>query len=379
MSFFTMKMLARTVLLSVLMLTAFAVGVSAENGLSNGLSLGGGNNLAWLKVHGLALGGVDNDGAMNKGYISVKYKTPFRSLVDWGGVDLEYGLFTDNSMFWGIDVGFGAEFDNGTVGPNGESRFADKVRVQIGSGLSCGPVLNLPHNLRIILGMSLGIWYSYYEYDYKDNYVNVGAPGRTYDIFGPFLKIQCYHAELMYRGLLGVNVVEGRAGSGEYASTAKGSNFDWNQHQIMVGFYLNRPDDGGYTFNRRLGTMALNCVIPGLGSMTLMKDYLWGGLALGIGLGGAMLVGIGTEYKNEDVVDGLGNMTGMTARTRTTSTLGYIGWGMEAAGYLTGLVCPWIHSNPDSKVSSGNSDGFKFAVLPKDGEAYYSGAYTKSF
>jgi hypothetical protein len=368
---------------TLLLVAAFEFSVSAEDGLSHELSIGGGNDWAWLNVNKLALGGVDDDRALNKGYISVKYKTPLRSLVDWGGVDLEYGHFTDNSMFWGIDVGFGLELDNGDIdinsNPRGVSRFADKV--QIGGGLSCGPVLNLPHGLRVILGMSLGFWYSQYEYDYNSNYFDLSATARTYDLFGPFLKIQCYFIEIMYRGLLGFNVVEAEVGmgSGEHASTGKGSDFDWNQHQLMVGFYLNRPDNGGYTFNRRLGTMALNCAIPGLGSMTLMKDYLWGGLALGVGLGGAMLTVIGTEYKNEDVVDDLGNMTGRTVRTRATSTLGYIGWGMEAAGYLTGLIIPWIHSKPDTKTASGDARGFNFAILPKDGDLQYVGTYKKSF
>jgi len=371
MNFFTFTKLGWTLLLTAVV---FAFSAAADDGTSHNLSIGGGNDLAWLKVHGLALGGVDNDGAVNKGYISVKYKTPFRSLVDWGGVDLEYGWFDNNTMLWGIDVGFGFGFDvidSGTT---------DKA--QIGVGLSCGPVLNLPHNLRIIPGMSLGIWYSYYEYNYKDNYANAAATVNTYDVFGPFLKIQCYHAELMYRGLLGFNVVEGRAGSGEYASTAKGSNFDWNQHQIMVGFYLNRPDYDDYSFSRRLGAMALNYVIPGLGSMTLMKDYLGGGLALGLGLGGAMLAMSGTKIKEEDEVYvgpwGDEYVIGKK-RTKTTSTLGNVGWGIAGAGLLTGLVCPWIHSKPEAKTASGDARGFNLAVLPKDGDLQYVGSYSKSF
>jgi len=178
----------------------------------------------------------------------------------------------------------------------------------------------------------------------------------------------------MYRGLLGFYNVESKAVSVEYSD----DGFDYNQHQVMVGVYLDSSsmevlNYGGYSFNRRLGAMAMN-LVPGLGSMTLMKDYLGGTFSIGLIVGGFVMM----VYGEEEVPSGVHSST-LLGTTGKTTTLGYIGLCSFIGGELFNLVRPWIRSNPDSRLSFGNPDGFKFAVLPKEGDLQYVGAYKKSF
>jgi len=358
MSFFTFKKLGQVLVLTV---AVFAFSVSAEDGFSHNLNIGGGSDLAWLKVHGLALGGVEDDGELNKGYISVKYKTPLRSMVEWGGVDLEYGWFTDNSMFWGLDVGFGVD----------SKAYIDEL--QIGGGLSLGYALNLPYGLRVIPGLSVGFWYSSYKYDSDDN-SHAYSKRNGYDLCGPFLKLQWYFIEVMYRGLLGFYDVKGGAGSGKYAVSSKDDGAEWD-HQLMVGLYLAKYislDYGGYSVFRRLGAMVLNVPIPGLGSMILQKDYLGGGISLGLYAGGMAMAFSGTKT----VVK---TSQGIKYESNELTTLGYVGICTIVGGELFNLTRPWFRTNPDSRTASVPPDGFKFAAYPKDGDLQYVGAYTKSF
>jgi len=134
----------------VFLLATFAFSVSADDGISHNLSIGGGNDLAWLKVNGYSFvssGGNSDSELENESYFSFKYKTPLWSAVNWGGINLEWGKFGWNGAYWGFDAGFGISKGDG-------------FEMDIGGGLSCGYPLNLPYGLRIIPGVSAGFWFS---------------------------------------------------------------------------------------------------------------------------------------------------------------------------------------------------------------------------
>jgi hypothetical protein len=348
----------------LLLAAAFAFSAAAEDVVSHNLSVDGGLN--------------------SYSYLSLKYKLP-ESKAAWGGIYVERGLIGKNGTFFGIDLGGGS-----TV----EDSLASAGPVGLGIGLSLGYALDFPiYGLRLIQGAAIGYWYSGYS-SYNDTRTEDMRTGNrtgeyirtntsTHDFFAPFVKIQWHCIELMYRGLIGYYTEDyysewasGNDGKQESVNTSD-YKLDWNHHQFTVGFYLNKDFDyGGYSFERRLGTMAMN-IVPGLGSVVLQKDYLWGGIAFGLFVGGELLYVIGTnmkweDEKYEDIVVG-------QRETRTASTLRFVGPVMFYAGGLIGLVIPWTHRNPDTKTASGKSDGFNFAVLPKDGDLQYVGEYSKSF
>jgi len=139
------------------------------------------------------------------------------------------------------------------------------------------------------------------------------------------------------------------------------NGFGWNQHQLTLGVYLNNSwlEYGGYSFNRRTGTWLINSIIPGLGSMILMEDYVGGGISFGFVAGGALLMVGGAEA--------------------LSPTLTYVGAVSAIGGQLFNLFRPWLYRKPTSKTAYNRVDGFNFAALPKDGEMQYVGTYTKSF
>jgi len=130
-------------------------------------------------------------------YFSVKYNLP-------DGLVLEWGKFIDNSMFWTLDAGMDADVD-------------------VGIGFNYGYIFNLPHDLRVIAGLSAGYW------------LNKGDNDLFYrssrDLFGPFLKVQWKYVEIMYRGLLG-NYKE------YLGSTNIDEGFGWNQNKFMIGIFF---------------------------------------------------------------------------------------------------------------------------------------------
>jgi len=161
------------------------------------------------------------------GYFSVKYLTPLKSPVDWGGVGLEYGWFAGDAVFLGVDGLFGYDDKSGGL--------------DLGAGFSFGYALKLPERLRIITGVSAGFWHSenssstgdYGSVNRASSHVN------TTDFIGPFIKVQWYFVEIMYRGLLGFYDAGATAGGGSKSEvTVKDDGFDYNQHQFLVGFYF---------------------------------------------------------------------------------------------------------------------------------------------
>jgi hypothetical protein len=159
------------------------------------------------------------------GYFSVKYLTPLKSIVNWGGVGLEYGWFAGNAVFLGVDGLFGYIEDKGDD-------------FNVGGGFDFGYALKLPEGLRIIPGLSAGFWYYQDENSGTKNGVEYGSHAITYNFFGPFIKVQWYHVEIMYRGLLGYYDVGASAGSGKNAFRTSDDGFDYNHHQFTVGFYF---------------------------------------------------------------------------------------------------------------------------------------------
>jgi len=385
-----------------LVLATLVAGVSAEDVLSHNLSVGGGNDLAWLKAEGLSSGRGGNnsgEGSDTYNYFSLKYKTPVGSLTNWGGVCLERGWILENGVFFGIDVGGGGGSVNTDLLVGGSAN-ADILGiasdtsisvVEVGGGLSLGYALSLSvDDLRIIPGAWIGYWYSGYSTTiYNDAGVYADANVSVHDFFGPFVKVQWRFIEIMYRWLIGYYEVNSHASvytpgdrwnAGSQIDIDNSvSGFDRNHHQLTVGLYFGGEGDyGGYSSNRRLGTMALNIVLPGLGSMVLQKDYLWGGIALGVGLVGQMMWSSKSEMDAEKEVDEFGNYH-YSGLFPPKTTLGKIGLCTVGAGYLIGIVRPWIRSNPDSGMASGKAPGFNFAVLPKEGDLQYVGSYSKSF
>jgi hypothetical protein len=114
------------------------------------------------------------EGAGYEQYFGVKYRVPVSSLKDsWGGIDLEAGRVFDNGLFYGFDLG------GGGVGVKyGWAEF--------GGGASVGYALNPLENARLILGLSLGLWWGGSEIKLNDLKTNVNC----YNIFGPTARLQ---------------------------------------------------------------------------------------------------------------------------------------------------------------------------------------------
>jgi hypothetical protein len=314
-------------------------------------------------------------------YSVLKYKFPIKTNVKWGGVNVEYGKIRDDGYFSAFDFGW-------AVGWNADD---DDLEIDaLGIGKTYGYALDLPENLRLIVGGSVGIWFSRSHTSFSD--VSKGTSGgvstMAFDFFGPTAKIQWKFLELSYRWLLGYYTVDGSitAGSGSYKTTTDldDNGFGYKRHQLALGFCAREEltkswDYGEYSFADRFGTAAMNWTIPGLGSMVVMHNYRWGISILGSIVGGITCNIIASDLGVDD--DDIGySESEKKSRRATSATLGAIGTTALVVGLLANAAHPWIAGlKSPAKTASHPADGFKFAAYPKDGELKYVGAYTKSY
>jgi hypothetical protein len=137
----------------------------------------------------------------------------------WGrgmflGVDLGFGLGREDAdLEWTVDVpdvdngnGYYYDFESDEYSYYGYKRekFSKKGRriySMRGIGINFGNVYDLPAELQLVYGLSVGFW------DERDTKFG-----------GPFLKLRWRYLELSYRGLVG-----------------SGSADLYNHHQLMLG------------------------------------------------------------------------------------------------------------------------------------------------
>jgi len=209
-------------------------------------------------------GGRDGDKAItyNKResgyYFAPKYQVPVGTPVSWGGVNLEGGWTWGNGVFLGIDFSGGGEWVTDSTG-----------YVLMGLGISLGNVYDLGGQLQLVYGGSVGLWLTAvaYPYTYK------GYDDATYvapSYLAPFVKLRWNFIELTYRGLLGHKVIEYNKTIEvkyqdvydydrdeyypekyeEYNKEKDITDFGWNNHQLMLGFYFpqNRGEGRKYDY-----------------------------------------------------------------------------------------------------------------------------------
>jgi len=316
-------------------------------------------------------------------YSVLKYKFPIKTNVKWGGVDVEYGKVRDDGYFTAFDLGW-------AIGGLNDGHFPIDA---LGFGKTYGYALDLPENLRLIVGGSVGLWFSMSHSDFDDasKGTSGGVSTMAFDFFGPTAKIQWKFLELSYRWLLGYYTVDGSitAGSGSYKTTTDldDNGFGYKRHQLALGFCAREEltkswDYGKYSFVERFEAAAMNWAVPGLGSMVVMHDYLWG-----IPTTACVLTGIiykivaASEF---DVAKDWENDPYFIADAKKARENGEsyssIGTTLLVVGLLANAAHPWIAGlKSPAETASHPSDGFKFAAYPKDGDLQYVGAYTKSF
>jgi hypothetical protein len=314
-------------------------------------------------------------------YSVLKYKFPIKTNVKWGGVDVEYGKIREDGYFTAFDFGWAV------------SGLPDPIDA-LGFGKTYGYALDLPENLRLIAGGSVGLWFSRGYTNFGDD--SKGTSGHVttmaFDFFGPTAKIQWKFLELSYRWLLGYYTTDGSitvtAGSGSYKTTTSNNlddnGFGYKRHQLALGFCAREEltkswDYGEYSFADRFGAAAMNWAVPGLGSMVVMHNYLWGISILGSIVGGITCNIIASDLGVDEDDTGYSESE-KKSRRATSATLGAIGTTALVVGLLANAAHPWITGlKSPAETASHPADGFKFAAFPKNGELQYVGAYTKSY
>jgi len=340
-------------------------------------------------------------------YSVLKYKFPIKTSVGWGGVDVEYGKIRNDGYFTAFDFGW-------AIGSKDDDLAIDAL----GFGKTYGYALDLPEDLRLIVGGSVGLWFSGSGTNLDDASKGISGSVSTtiYDFFGPTVKIQWKFAELSYRWLMGYYTTSGdisvTAGSGSYKTTTSNkiddNGFSYKHHQLALGFCAREEltkswDYGKYSFADRFGAAAMNWAVPGLGSMVVMHDYLWGIPTLAFVLSGITFnILAGSDFESERHYREIGDL-----RKQHNINEGYEYWTKEqidecykeadeyrksgatfagigttalVVGLLANAAHPWIAGlKSPAKTASRPADGFKFAAYPKDGDLQYVGAYTKSF
>jgi len=119
----------------------------------------------------------------------------------------------------------------------------------------------------------------------------------------------------------------------------------------------NYSDD--FSLGIRLGTWFINDIIPGLGSMILMQDYAGGVFMFGFTVGGVVMISSGVDTNSDAlVILGLASLTGVV---------------------VGNVVRSCTYRKPNTRLGANATDGFNFAVLPKNGDLQYVAAYSKSF
>jgi len=162
-------------------------------------------------------------------YIALKYEPPLGTgtPVQWGSVDLEGGFIWGKGAFLGINIGGGV----------GKDLFGD---VLFELGLSLGNVYNFGDKTQLVYGGSAGL------YIVADR-ITIGDNGKAYNddsiyidtdsymnFLAPFVRLRWHFIELMYRGLLGIQIKQ----HGEYDGSSENKGFGYNQHQVMIGFHF---------------------------------------------------------------------------------------------------------------------------------------------
>ncbi|GBU21007.1 hypothetical protein R80B4_00894 [Fibrobacteres bacterium R8-0-B4] len=187
-------------------------------------------NFGWNNhqlMAGLYFSKHKKEGAIYNVYIAPKYQVPLGTPISWGGIDIEGGWAFLNGMFFGININGGFDMKNNTM---------------VGAGFSLGNVYDLVGALQFVYGGSVGLWYlKTYNYKYKGVY----DPYDEYDYLAPFVKLRWKYIELMYRGLLGCTMgqydlkkVDNGSGRPDFYWKEDVTNFGWNRHQLMLGYYF---------------------------------------------------------------------------------------------------------------------------------------------
>jgi len=139
-------------------------------------------------------------------YTAIRYQMPLGKSMPWG-INLERGLV------WG-DVFFGIDISGGVGEYEGSTDLG-------GIGFSLGKVYDLWDELQFVYGGSVGFWVVWYS----------STANIEIDYLAPFVKLRWKYIELMYRGLLGSKPAP-------YVNDTGGSQFGWNNHQLMLGLYF---------------------------------------------------------------------------------------------------------------------------------------------
>ena len=185
-------------------------------------------------------------------YFEPKYQFGLGTLPNtWGGVDVEFGWAWGAGAFFG----FGATYGGGDYDDYADHR---GTGVLGGGCLSIGNAYELVSKAQIVYGVSVGFWYveesgydtaytvhNYYydgygqQYDIPQIYEERIAGEVSFNFLAPFVKLRHGIFEFTYRGLLGYKyspIYDYSAGYVNYINIER--KFGWNQHQLMIGFYL---------------------------------------------------------------------------------------------------------------------------------------------
>jgi hypothetical protein len=151
-------------------------------------------------------------------YIALKYELPLGTgtPVSWGGADLELGFIWGRGAFFGIDI---------SVSMDSNGVYDDFL---LGGGFILGNVYDFGYRLYLVYGGAAGFWVR------SDNIIDDSGHSKNnyFNFLAPFVKLRWMFIELTYRGLLGIEWSDD-----EYRGSVN-KGFNYNQHQVMIGFYF---------------------------------------------------------------------------------------------------------------------------------------------
>ncbi|MDR3013525.1 MAG: hypothetical protein LBU70_10035 [Chitinispirillales bacterium] len=91
----------------------------------------------------------------------------------------------------------------------------DKFDVNVGLGFNFGAIYDLPADIELVYGGSVGFWLTRARDEYQ-TYHPLGGYGDNADwarerwlFTGPFIKLRWHGLEISYRGLMGIEAEEG--------------------------------------------------------------------------------------------------------------------------------------------------------------------------